>query len=184
MNVFYLFIVVIVFQRMLELIIAKQNEKWMKSKGGIEFGKNHYRIMVGIHTFFFLFYIWEVTVFGKGISTSWPILLLLFMFTQAGRVWALTTLGKYWNTKIIVLPNSHVVVKGPYQYVKHPNYVIVTLEFIIIPLLFQAYGTLILFSLLNLWILSIRIPEEERALSSLTEYQNNFESTGRFLPKL
>jgi methyltransferase len=184
MNIFYLFIGVIVLQRLLELRIAKQNEKWLKSKGGIEFGEKHYRLMVGLHTLFFLFYVWEVTAFDKSISTAWPLLLLLFLFTQAGRAWALTTLGKYWNTKIIVLPNSNVVAKGPYQYVKHPNYVIVTLEFVIIPLLFQAYGTLIIFSLLNLWILSIRIPEEERALSSLTQYQNTFERTGRFLPKL
>lgn len=184
MNIFYLFIAVLVLQRLLELRIAKQNEKWMKSQGGIEFGEKHYRLMVGLHTLFFLFYFWEVTAFEKSISTVWPILLLFFFLTQAGRVWALTSLGKYWNTKIIVLPNSDVVVKGPYQYVKHPNYVIVILEFMIIPLLFQAYLTLIIFSLLNLWILSIRIPEEERALSSLTQYHNSFERTGRFLPKL
>lgn len=183
MTVFLLFLSFIIFQRLVELRIAKQNEKWMKRQGGVEFGQKHYRIMVAMHTFFFLFYIWEVIFFQKSISYLWPYLLIIFLLTQIGRVWALISLGRYWNTKIIVLPHR-VVVKGPYRYLKHPNYLIVTLEFIIIPLFFQAYITLVVFSILNIWILSIRIPEEERALKELTPYSRAFEETGRFFPRI
>lgn len=165
-------------------MVAKQNEKWMKNHGGVEFGQKHYRVMVGIHSLFFLVYLGEVYYFEKEISPIWPLLLFLFLLTQAGRVWALTSLGRFWNTKIIVLPFAEVIVKGPYKYLRHPNYVIVTLEFVIIPLLFQAYLTCIVFSLFNIWILSIRIQEEEKALNTLTTYSQSFGQARRFFPKL
>ncbi|HYK75118.1 MAG TPA: isoprenylcysteine carboxylmethyltransferase family protein [Pseudoneobacillus sp.] len=184
MKIFFLFLIIIILQRLVELKVAKDNEKWMKQKGGVEFGKKHYRFIVAIHSLFFIFFIWEVTLFEKNLSEYWPFLLIIFVLTQSGRVWALTSLGRYWNTKIIVVPEAEVIVKGPYKYLKHPNYVIVTLEFLIIPFFYKAYITMIVFSILNLWILSIRIPEEEKALKELTPYGQTFEKSHRFLPKI
>jgi methyltransferase len=183
-KLFTLFLAVVILQRLAELKIARNNENWMKKRGGKEFGHKHYRLMVGIHSCFFIFYLWEVLYFRKDLSAQWPLLLTLFVVTQAGRVWALSSLGKHWNTKIIVVPNGPVIIKGPYKFLKHPNYVIVTLEFIILPLLFQAYLTTIIFSILNIWILSIRIPEEEKALSELTPYRQSFKQGRRIFSKL
>lgn len=181
---FYIFFLLIIIQRLIELVIARRNEKWMKGQGAIEFGKSHYPYMVLMHILFFLLLFIESVFFVKEISAYWIPLFVIFLFTQAIRIWALTSLGKYWNTKIIVLPNANVVKKGPYRYLKHPNYVIVTIELLIIPLMFKAYFTLILFAILNFIILSIRIPEEEKALRSLTKYEGIFEESNRFVPKL
>ena len=150
--VFYLFLVFIVLQRLAELLIAKKNEQWMKSKGAIEFGQEHYPLMVLMHSAFFMGVLFEVTWLDKEISPIWPALLCLFCLTQFLRVWSLTSLGKYWNTKIIVLPNAEIVKKGPYKFIRHPNYLIVGIEIILIPILFEAYWTAILFTVLNLWI--------------------------------
>jgi methyltransferase len=184
LKLFFLFWAILILQRLAELVVAKQNEKWMKKHGGVEFGQKHYRIMVILHTLFFLVYFGEVYYLKKELSPIWPLLISFFILTQAGRIWALTSLGRYWNTKIIVLPDADVVIKGPYKYLRHPNYVIVTLEFIMIPLLFQAYLTCLIFSFLNIWILSVRIPEEEKALSKLTTYSQALGQARRFFPKL
>jgi methyltransferase len=180
--VFYLFLVFIILQRLAELTIAKKNEQWMKSKGAIEVGKEHYPFMVLLHSAFFLVMLLEVIWFSKELSPLWPVLLTLFCLTQLLRVWSLTSLGKYWNTKIIVLPNTEIVKKGPYKFIRHPNYLIVVIEIILIPILFQAYWTAIIFSILNLWILSIRIPLEEKALLSETDYDEKFQKVSRFSP--
>ncbi|WP_090831410.1 MULTISPECIES: isoprenylcysteine carboxyl methyltransferase family protein [unclassified Bacillus (in: firmicutes)] len=181
---FYVFFFVIVIQRLIELVIAHKNEKWMKEQGALEFGKGHYPYMVLMHILFFLVLFIESVFFVKEISAFWIPLVGVFLLTQAIRIWALSSLGKYWNTKIIVLPNASVVKKGPYRFLKHPNYVIVTIELLIIPLIFKAYFTLILFAILNFIILSIRIPEEEKALNSLTTYDGTFAESNRFVPKL
>lgn len=170
---FFIFFTFIVSQRILELVVAKRNEKWMKEKGAREFGQQHYPFIVLLHVSFLLSFFLEVNIFDKVLSPAWPILLPIFFLLQAGRIWALTTLGQFWNTKIIVLPGAEAVRKGPYKLFKHPNYVIVALEIIVIPLLFQAYATAAVFTVLNACMMLIRIPAEEQALQQLAKYEQN-----------
>ncbi|RIW33088.1 hypothetical protein D3H55_11920 [Bacillus salacetis] len=179
---FYLLFSVIAIQRLVELIIAKRNEKWMKAKGAREYGQNHYRLMVLIHLLFFTSLLAEQSVGRQELNEYWPSLFILFLAAQAGRVWVIASLGRYWNTKIIVLPQADIIAKGPYKFIKHPNYLIVTVELIVIPLIFNAYWTLFIFALLNQFILSIRIPVEERALADTTDYHEIHQGKQRFIP--
>jgi methyltransferase len=91
-------------------------------------------------------------------------LVFIFLFAQILRYWAIITLGIFWNTRIIVLKNSELIKKGPYKYIKHPNYLAVVLEFLTIPLIFSLYITSITFSLLNLIVLWRRVRIEESVL--------------------
>lgn len=160
----YVFISIVIFQRVVEIIIANRNAKWIKGKGGYEVGRDHYKYIVLLHTFFFMSLLMEVSL-SKPSFTSWFIALFaIFLLAQIGRVWALTSLGSFWNTRIMVLPGAKVIAKGPYRYMRHPNYVIVTIELLLLPLMFQAYWTAFIFSVLNACILSVRIKIEEQAL--------------------
>ncbi|TMW71287.1 hypothetical protein FGB90_14105 [Alteribacter natronophilus] len=171
---FWTLVGVIIAQRGVELAVARQNERWMKDRGAREFGGDHYRWIVLLHAGFFAFLMMEVIVFGREPAPWWPMPMAVFILAQAGRIWALTSLGRFWNTKIIVLPEAELVRRGPYRWISHPNYVIVALEIIAIPLMFQAWLTCALFTTLNAWLLlKVRIPEEERALEWA---QNNEES--------
>ncbi|MFS0690946.1 isoprenylcysteine carboxylmethyltransferase family protein [Sporosarcina sp. 179-K 8C2 HS] len=166
---------IIILQRIIELFIAKRNEKWMKSQGAFEAGSSHYPYMVAMHIFFFIALITEVLFFQRQLSAIWPIWLAIFLAAQLLRIWCLTSLGKFWNTKIIVLPNAHVVRKGPYKWLRHPNYMIVATELLVLPLLFNAFITAVVFSLLNIWMMSVRIPTEEQALRKATNYTEEFQ---------
>lgn len=165
---------IVITQRLVELIIARRNEIWMRSQGAFEAGAKHYPLMVLMHVAFFISLLVEVSVFERPLSPFWVALLTLFLIAQVGRIWCLTSLGKFWNTKIIILPDADVVRKGPYLFIRHPNYLIVTTELLVLPLLFSAYFTAITFSLLNIWMLSIRIPAEEKALKEATNYKEEF----------
>ncbi|MGE6260282.1 isoprenylcysteine carboxyl methyltransferase family protein [Heyndrickxia sporothermodurans] len=181
---FFIFISFVVLQRMVELRIAKKNEKWMKNHGGVEYGQKHYLFLVLIHACFFLSLFIEVILEETKLNTYWLFIISLFFITQVGRVWVIQSLGKYWNTKIIVLPNADIIIKGPYRFIRHPNYLIVTLEFIFIPLMFNAFYTLISFFILNQIILMIRIPFEEQVLLNHTNYHVLQNNHPRFLPKI
>jgi methyltransferase len=174
----------IVLQRLVELRIAKGNEKWMKQQGALEFGLVHYRYMVLMHVLFFVSLVSEKVLLNRGLSPVWPLLLFIFILVQLMRIWVLSSLGKYWNTKIIVLAGANVIRKGPYRFIKHPNYLVVAIELVVVPLLFNAYFTASLFTILNVIMLMIRIPMEEKALRELTEYAGTFQSINRFLPKV
>jgi len=160
----WILFVLIIIQRLFELQIAKRNEKWMKEEGGVETGKKHYKWFVLIHSIFFLSILMEATMLDNSLLPFNYLLFVVFLLTQASRIWCLLSLGKFWNTKIIVLPGASLVKKGPYKYVKHPNYIIVGVELFIIPLLFGAYITAFVFPILHIVLLRIRIPLEEEAL--------------------
>ena len=110
-------------------------------------------------------------MFFKSIFTPYYALLIVFLCLQLFRVWCLVSLGSFWNTKIIILRGANVVAKGPYSYIRHPNYLVVCLEIVVLPLMFQAYVTAVCFTILNFIILSIRIPMEEKALKEATNYE-------------
>lgn len=180
---FTIFLCIVMIQRILELFLAKSNEHWLKKQGGLEFGSRHYRYMVIIHVLFFALFIIEKLLFNRTLSPVWPGVLFVFITAQAVRIWAIASLGRFWNTKIIVLPNAKVCKQGPYRYLRHPNYLVVAVEFAAIPLLFNAYLTACLFTVINVIVLAVRIPEEEKALRSLTAYEAAFQECHRFIPR-
>lgn len=155
----------IVLQRIVELFIAKANQRWALTHGGKEHGKQHYKWFIFVHTLFFISLYIESSIFFDGWRPKAFIgLFIAFTFLQLFRAWCILSLGRYWNTRVIVIPGHELVAKGPYKLIKHPNYWVVLLEFIIIPLLFQAYMTAVVFPILHLLLLKIRIPVEEKAL--------------------
>ncbi len=159
---FILFIAFIIFLRIGELLISKSNEKWLLQNNAVEYGKSHYPFIVALHVLFIASLI--VEYYTRQPLAGNLCFLLLFFTLLAFKIWVIMSLGKFWNTKIYHISNIPLIKKGPYKYLKHPNYIIVITEIAIIPLVFQLYYTAILFSILNAIMLFVRIKEENKAL--------------------
>jgi len=157
---FILFICFLIIQRLSELLIASRNEKWLLSQGAVQYGQSHYPFIVAMHTLFIVSIIVEYIL--KPNSPIDFIFLVLFLLVLAFKFWALSSLGKYWNTKIYRIPGVYPIKKGPYKIFKHPNYMEVCLEIAIIPLVFHLYYTAIIFTVLNAIMLSVRITVENK----------------------
>ena len=158
----------------MELVIAERNTKYAKSLGGYEIGKKHYPLMVLLHLTFFICLIMETIMRGNWQIKPVSIFLICFLIAQILRFWVLASLGKMWNTRIIIIPNSKPVTSGPYRYFKHPNYLIVIIEIATLPLSFGALGTAIIFSVLNLIMLKKRVRAEEEGLSQIPAFREHF----------
>jgi len=148
----------------MELRVAKKNEIWLRENGAIEYGQHHYPFIVALHALFIVSMIIEFIITGGGKFGLFflAVFILLILF----KIWTISSLGKYWNTKILRVPNSMFIKKGPYKYFRHPNYFIVICEIIVIPMVFGLYYTAIIFTILNAIMLSVRIREEEKSLES------------------
>ena len=157
---FIIFITFFILQRLSELFIARKNERWLLAQGAVQYGQSHYPFMIGLHTLFIVSLITEYYVRG-GTQISW-VFLVVFLAVLSFKFWALSSLGKYWNTKIYRIPGVYPVKKGPYKFLKHPNYIEVVCEIAIIPLIFHLYYTAVIFTVLNAIMLSVRITEENR----------------------
>jgi methyltransferase len=163
--VFVLFISAVILLRISELVLSRSNEKWLLQNGAIEFGKEHYPIIVALHVSFFIALVTEFLLKG---SDSWsPGLMIVYFLLILLKGWIIFSLSKFWNTKIYHIPNHPLVKKGPYKYIRHPNYIVVVAEILIIPLVFELYITAIVFTILNAIMLTIRIKAEEKAMQDL-----------------
>ena len=92
-------------------------------------------------------------------------MLALLVAAHALRWWCITSLGPQWNTRVVVVPGLALVARGPYRWLRHPNYVAVVVEGVALPLVHSAWITAVVFTVLNAVLLRTRIRVEDRALA-------------------
>jgi methyltransferase len=167
------FVLLTGFERLYELRVSKRNAAAAFARGGIEYGQRHFPFMVALHTGLLLACIAEVVFLGRPFIPvlGWP-MLVIALLCQVGRYWIIHSLGSQWNTRVIVVPGAgRVTNRGPYRWtwLPHPNYVVVAIEGIALPLVHTAWITAVAFTVLNaVLLLGFRIPTEDRALKELT----------------
>jgi methyltransferase len=152
-------------QRVVELRVAKRNEAWARSEGAVEYGAAHYPAFFVLHGAWLVGWLAEAWSAGPTLDPRWPAWLGLFAAAQGLRYWAIHTLGRRWNTRILVFPGRPAIADGPYRWLRHPNYVAVVLELWSVPAMFGAWTTAAVATVANLvLLLAVRIPAEEAAL--------------------
>lgn len=155
-------------ERLAELLVATRNARWAFARGGVEHGSRHYPPMVVLHTGLLLGAGLEVVLADRPFVPwlGWPALAVA-LAAQTLRWWCVTSLGPRWSTRVIVVPGLPLVERGPYRWLRHPNYLAVAAEGMALPLVHSAWATAAAFTVLNAWLLlGARIPTEERALAA------------------
>ncbi len=160
-------VALVALQRLLELGYSRRNELRARARGAVERGTGHYGAIVAIHTLWLVSTLVEGILRGPEFPTLWFVPLALFVLVQPLRYWAILSLAESWNVRVLVVPGMGRVERGPYRYLRHPNYVVVAVEILTFPLIFGAWVTALVFSVLNAALLYVRIREEEQALQEL-----------------
>ena len=109
-------------------------------------------------------------------------MMVLFVLANLLRWWVIVTMAEHWNVQVMQSLSLGVVTHGPFQYIRHPNYVAIFVEMLTIPLVHTAYLTAILGTLAHLWILRSRIVHEEAVLMASPEYRAAMGLKPRFIP--
>lgn len=165
---------VVVLQRAAELWLCLRNRRAMIARGGREFFPESYPVMAALHALFLVSLAWESHPWRPPANPATYACLGSLALVTALRYWTIAALGARWTTRIVVVPGNKVVRSGPYRHIRHPNYVVIVLEFLLLPLLLRAPFTLAAFSLANLLVLRRRIRLEEGALRQMTDYGEKF----------
>ncbi len=147
-------------QRLWELWLADRNTKRLLAEGAVEVGAAHYSLFIVLHAS------WLAAI---AIVTPWtavpnPWWLTLYVVLQFGRLWVIGTLGRFWTTRIITLPGAPLETRGPYRFVRHPNYVVASLEILVLPLVFGQVWIALVWTVANALLVAWRIRVEDRAL--------------------
>ena len=157
----YTIIGLVALQRLAELPYAARNTKRLLASGAIEYGRKHYPLFVVLHATWLLAIIFA-------LPHNPPIYLaplIACVALELLRLWVLLSLGPYWTTRIISLPKAPLIRKGPYRFLRHPNYWIVAGEIAVVPLALGLPIFAAVFTALNAAILYQRIRVENAALA-------------------
>ncbi|MFE7749655.1 isoprenylcysteine carboxyl methyltransferase family protein [Streptomyces sp. NPDC057428] len=157
-------------ERFAELALALRNTRWSLAQGGTEAGRGHYPAMVALHTGLLAACLAETWLAGREFLPvpGWTMVAVVAA-AQGLRWWCVRTLGRRWNTRVIVVPGLPLVTGGPYRLLRHPNYVAVAAEGAALPLVHGAWVTAVLFTVLNAALMAVRIRCEDGALARVPE---------------
>ena len=147
-------------QRLWELRLADRNTRRLLAEGAVEIGAGHYPLFIILHAS------WLAAI---AIVTPWTMVpnlwwLALYVLLQFGRLWVISTLGRFWTTRIITLPGAPLATRGPYRFVRHPNYLVASLEILVLPLVFGQVWIALVWGVANALLVAWRIRIEDRAL--------------------
>jgi methyltransferase len=158
----YLVLGLVALQRLLELAWSRRNERRLREAGAVEVGRRHYPLLVLLH----ICWLAAMLLAIQPDTRPEPLLLSAYAAVQGLRLWTMASLGRFWTTRVLTLPHAPVVRRGPYRWLRHPNYLVVVAEIALLPLAFDAPAIALIFSVLNLILLAIRIRVEDAALAS------------------
>ena len=171
----------VVLERALELLLTERNARRLRARGGLEVGRAHYGPMALLHGSLLAAAPLEVWLLERPfLPALGAAMLLLVAGTMSLRYWAVISLGDRWTTRVWVVPGEPAVERGPYRWLRHPNYLAVIVEVAALPLVHTAWITAIVFSLGNALVLNTRIRVEEEALAKHAEYRRD---RPRFVPR-
>jgi methyltransferase len=161
-------VLLVVAVRIVELAVAQRHLAWARTRGGVEYGASHYPAMVLLHTAFLVGCLVEVPLADRPFLPwlGWPMLALL-TGAHALRWWCIRSLGPQWNTRVVIVPGLPLVGRGPYRWLRHPNYVAVVVEGLALPLVHTAWVTALAFTVLNAALLTVRLRVENAALATV-----------------
>ena len=150
----------ILVQRGLEELYSARNTKRLIAEGAHEVGREYYPVVAITHLG------WIAAIFmliPASAQIIWP-LLVLYLMLQVVRYWVISSLGRYWTHRIITLEDAPVVRRGPYRWLRHPNYMVTIAETFLLPLVFAGVAVAVIFGCVWNTILYYKILLEDGAL--------------------
>ena len=181
---YFVLLALIAVQRLLEMRTSRRNCAALGPDAQSPDPRGNWTAMVVLHAL--LLVLPGVEVFWTQRVAPAPLFwagLVALGAAQLLRFWALRTLGPMWNARGLIHRDQHIVSSGPYQYIKHPNYLAVLIELVAIPVIGGAWRSLGLLLLPHLIVLWRRIKGEEALLRETGSWSHDMAGKAAFYPK-
>lgn len=180
---YLVFIGVLGAMRLIELIWARRNLGSMGPRAQLV-PERRFQIMVVVHTAMFVLIPLEIIGLKPSIGGLVSVAsAALVVGALALRFWTLKTLGRAWHVRIVKGSELPIVNEGPYRFIRHPNYLVVIMELLFIPLIHQLYVTALVLTAANAWVLWGRIREEEAHLATRPDWIESMQAKPRLIPR-
>src|SRR3979490_2611139 len=182
---FLLLLLAVGLLRIFELRVSRRHQQQMTAQGATKVREPQFRWIVFLHTAVLIGAALEVVFLHRPfIPVLAVVMFLLFLGSNAVRLWVVRTMGQHWNVQIMNSTGLGVVTSGPFRFVRHPNYAAVFVELLSLPLIHTAWITALLGCAGFVATISQRIALEESVLFANPAYRTAMAGKPRFLPGL
>ena len=169
--------------RLVELKLSRRHRQQLARRNISQHSDPHYPWMVALHVAVLTLAAVEVVWLRRGFLPALAVpAAVLFVLAAALRWWAIGSLGAHWNTQVMDSASLGVVARGPFRWVRHPNYLGVFVEMAALPLIHSAWITALVAMAGNVWVLRNRLRVEEPMLEAHPQYRAAMVGKARFLP--
>ena len=171
--------------RLVESRLSARNQHRLAARGAVKVPEPHFPWMVLLHAGVLISAALEVLLLRRPLIPALALVMgVLFLLANALRWWVIANLAEHWNVEVMDSTQLGIVTRGPYRWIRHPNYLAVFVELIALPLIHTAWLTALWASAFNLWVLHRRLEVEERMLLADPTYRAMMATKPRFLPRL
>ena len=182
---FLLLLLAVALLRIFELRVSRRNQQQMIANGATKVNEPRFRWIVLLHTAVLAGAALEVVLLRRPfIPILATVMFLLFLASNAVRLWVVRTMGRHWNVQVMNSTSLGVVTSGPFRFVRHPNYGAIFVEIFSLPLIHTAWITALLGCVGFVVTISQRIAVEESVLFANPDYRAAMAGKPRFLPGL
>jgi len=106
-----------------EAMLAARHDVALRAAGAVERRDDVYPVMQIVYPGSFLAMLLEGFWRGAGADAIFAIGAAVFVAAKALKYWAIATLGARWTFRVLVPPGSALILRGPYRWFPHPNYI-------------------------------------------------------------
>jgi len=153
---------IILAQRGAEEVYSARNTRALIAEGATEAGRSYYPVVVTTH----LAWIASLFFLIPASATASYFLAAAYIALQGVRYWVIATLGRFWTHRIFTLEDAPITRRGPYKYLRHPNYAVTIAETFLLPAVFGAVALGIIMGAIWTAVLAYKIKLEDEALSA------------------
>jgi methyltransferase len=121
-----------------EARVAARHDRALRAAGATEPPGDVHGLMRIAYPACFLAMAAEAWIRDAGANWTFAAGLVLFAVAKGFKYWAIATLGPRWTFRVLVPPRSSRVTRGPYRFIRHPNYAAVAGELAGVALMSQA----------------------------------------------
>jgi methyltransferase len=171
--------------RIVELLLSRRHQKVLLTHGARQVPDPHFHWMVVVHIAVLGGAALEVALLRRPFLPPLVVPMCgLFLLANVVRWWVILTLKECWTVRVMDCAPIGVVTRGPFRFVRHPNYAAVFLELATLPMIHTAWLTALGGSVAHAWVLARRLAVEEPALMANSTYREKMAHKPRFLPGL
>ena len=151
--------------RLASVVVSIINERRLKKRGAIEFGKRNTQLLALLHLLFYIAAFSEAYWQQAQFDIISVVGLLVSLFSMAMLAYVIYQLWPIWTVKLILVTDQPINLTPLFKRVRHPNYYLnIIPEILGITLLMKANLALAVIGPFYLASLAMRINVEERVM--------------------